>query len=57
MSNLEDELNRKNKELMFMYGKYEELCIAYKKLAQSKGLASHDAVHDMSNMTFQSDYK
>lgn len=55
--NLELELERKQRELIFIYGKYEELCKAFKKLAQSKGIATNNTVHDMSHMKFQSDYK
>ena len=40
------------KELYFMYNKYANLCIAYKKLAKSKGLIQTDSVNDMSNMYF-----
>lgn len=41
-----------HKELVFMYGKYEELCKAYKKLAQNTENNQYDEVHDMSHMTF-----
>lgn len=40
-------------ELQFMYKKYEELCVAYKKLADSKLDIGIKTVHDMSHMKFQ----
>ena len=40
------------KELDFMYNRYEALCVAYKKLAKNKGLRESDSVNDMSNMYF-----
>jgi hypothetical protein len=43
-------------ELGFMYRKYEELCKAYKKLAQEAGSPDINAVHDMSHMSFE-EYK
>lgn len=40
-------------ELDFMYKKYEELCMSYKKLAQQKTLQPVKEVHDMSHMSFK----
>lgn len=55
------ELNNKEleltQELAFMYKKYEELCIAYKKLAQQKSPESIKTVHDMSHMSFAENNK
>lgn len=48
-SNKEQELTN---ELAFMYRKYEELCQAYKKIAQSKSSENIATVHDMSHMSF-----
>ena len=42
-------------ELQFMYKKYEELCAAYKKLANSKLDTGIKTVHDMSQMKFQNE--
>lgn len=39
-------------ELAFMYGKYEQLCAAYKKLAQESGSQEALTAHDMSHMSF-----
>jgi hypothetical protein len=48
-------MNKTNQsELMFMYKKYEELCKAYKDLAL-KVRNNGNVVHDMSQMTFESD--
>lgn len=44
-------------ELRFMYKKYEELCRAYKKLAEDKGSAVSRTAHDMSHMTFKQENK
>jgi hypothetical protein len=41
-----------NSELAFMYGKYEQLCAAYKKLAQESGSPEASTAHDMSHMSF-----
>jgi hypothetical protein len=41
-----------NSELAFMYGKYQELCAAYKKLAQESGSLEATTAHDMSHMSF-----
>lgn len=41
------------KELNFMYSKYEELCIAYKKAAKSLSERKVLEVNDMSHMTFR----
>ena len=48
-NNTQDELME---ELLFMYKKYEELCITYKKLAQQKNPEGIKTVHDMSHMSF-----
>lgn len=53
MENKEEELLT---ELAFMYKKYEELCIAYKKLAKAASEKQLREVNDMSHMTF-ADYK
>ena len=50
MSQREEELKS---ELAFMYKKYEELCIAYKKLAKQASEREIKEVHDMSHMTFK----
>ncbi len=42
-------------ELNFMYKKYEELCIAYKKLAKQAAEKKFDEVNDMSHMTFKNE--
>lgn len=42
-------------ELQFMYKKYEELCIAYKKLANINLNNQIKTVHDMSHMKFQNE--
>lgn len=42
-------------ELAFMYKKYEELCKAYKDLANRQSLTPVNEVHDMSHMTFQNE--
>jgi hypothetical protein len=52
MRNREEELLS---ELNFMYKKYEELCIAYKKLAKQALKVSFEEVHDMSHMTFKNE--
>jgi hypothetical protein len=39
-------------ELAFMYKKYEQLCAAYKKLAEKTGQIQTKTVHDMSQMSF-----
>lgn len=44
-------------ELAFMYKKYEELCIAYKKAAKAAADRQVTEVHDMSHMTFKQDNK
>jgi hypothetical protein len=53
--NQEEEIRLRG-ELGFMYRKYEELCKAYKKLAQEAGSPDAKAVHDMSHMSFE-EYK
>jgi hypothetical protein len=53
-SNKQDELMQ---ELSFMYKKYEELCIAYKKLAQQQSPEKIKTVHDMSHMSFTENNK
>ena len=40
-------------ELAFMYGKYQELCEAYKKLANELGSDESKTKHDMSHMEFE----
>lgn len=40
------------KELQFMYAKYEELCVAFKKLARNNEENPYHEVHDMSHMIF-----
>jgi phage host-nuclease inhibitor protein Gam len=42
-------------ELTFMYKKYEELCKAYKDLANRKNLTPVNEVHDMSHMKFENE--
>lgn len=42
-------------ELLFMYQKYEQLCKAYKDLANKSLLTPVNEVHDMSHMTFQNE--
>jgi hypothetical protein len=39
-------------ELAFMYRKYEELCLSYKKLADKMEISSKKTVNDMSHMSF-----
>ena len=46
-----------NAELAFMYGKYQDLCAAYKKLAQESGSPEASTAHDMSHMSFSDEYK
>jgi hypothetical protein len=43
--------DNKEFELRFMYKKYEELCKAYKKLAQKT--STPIVAHDMSHMSFK----
>lgn len=45
-------LLKTNAELAFMYKKYEQLCVAYKKLAEKTGQVKVKTVHDMSQMSF-----
>jgi hypothetical protein len=54
---MNEELGNVKRELTFMYKKYEELCKAYKKLAEDKGSAVSITTHDMSHMTFKQDNK
>ena len=51
----QEELLRR--ELAFMYNKYEELCIAYKKAAIAAAGRAVKEVHDMSHMTFKENDK
>jgi hypothetical protein len=41
-----------SREISFMYEKYEQLCAAYKKLAQESGSPERLTTHDMSHMSF-----
>jgi hypothetical protein len=44
---------RLKSELAFMYSKYQELCEAYKRLANEKGSQESTTKHDMSHMSFK----
>jgi hypothetical protein len=52
-----DKVTKLEMELKFMYNKYEELCVAYKKLATSLGKVDPNVVHDMSKMKFAENNK
>jgi hypothetical protein len=52
---MEDKEQRLLTELNFMYKKYEELCIAYKKLAKQSAEKNIQEVNDMSHMTFKNE--
>jgi hypothetical protein len=40
------------RELIFMYNKYSEVCLAYKKLAAKIDKATELSSHDQSNMLY-----
>jgi len=52
MNSAQNIIETLNAELSFMYGKYEQLCAAYKKLAQESGSPEASTAHDMSHMSF-----
>ena len=52
MNSAQNIIETLNAELAFMYIKYEQLCAAYKKLAQESGSPEASTAHDMSHMSF-----
>ena len=50
---MSSEESRLRMELAFMYGKYQELSEAYKRLANEKGSGESKTKHDMSHMEFE----
>ena len=52
MNSAQNIIETLNAELSFMYVKYEQLCAAYKKLAQESGSPEASTAHDMSHMSF-----